>query len=458
MPSHSSAFLHPFSAPLSEGEPPARVMRSAAGCSIRDTTGKEFLDAAAGLWCVNVGYGERRIADAIGRQSAELSYTHCFNNYSNEAAETLSQLILERAPPNMQRVFFGNSGSDANDTNIKLVWFYNNLRGLPRKKKIIARRRAYHGVTIVAGSCTGLPSVHGHFDLPLPGFLHVSAPDIYREAPEGEAAERAYTTRLCEELEQTIVEQDPSTVAAFIAEPVMGTGGVLPPPAGYLAAIKEVLDRYDVRLILDEVITGFGRLGTWFGAQYYAVAPDLMTVAKGLTSGYLPLSASLVGERIWEVLGNKVPEFKTFNHGYTYSGHPVAAAAGVANLRVLEEDDLLPKAAKRGEYLLRRLRETVGAHPLVGNIRGVGLMCGVELSARREECKPFDAALGVAGRVSRAAADLGLLVRGLPTNDTIALSPPFVVSEAEIDTMTQRLRSSLDRVAADLARERLWSA
>jgi L-2,4-diaminobutyrate transaminase len=387
----------------------------------------------------------------------DLAFTHCFNNQSNEAAETLSELILQRTPRSMCRVFFGNSGSDANDTNLKLIWFYNNLRGLPRKKKIIARRRAYHGVTIGAGSCTGLPSVHRFFDLPLPGFLHVSAPDVYREAPGGDGAERAYTARLCEELERVILEQDPETVAAFIVEPVMGTGGVLPPPQGYLAAIKGVLDRYDVRLIFDEVITGFGRLGSWFGALHYDVEPDLMTVAKGLTSGYIPLSASLVSERIWHVICENVPQFETFNHGLTYSGHPVAAAAAVANLTVLEADGLLRRAADRGRYLLRELRAKVGNHPLVGDIRGVGLMCGVELSAQRSSRTAFDPGVGVAGRVYRAGAERGLLVRGLPTNDTMAFSPPFVVSEAEIDEMVRRFAVALDCVAGELQKERLWS-
>jgi L-2,4-diaminobutyrate transaminase len=432
-------------------------MARAAGCTVSDASGREYLDASAGLWCVNVGYGDRRIAEAIARQSLDLSYTHCFNNHSNEAAEVLTELILERAPRGTRRVFFGNSGSDANDTNIKLVWFYNNLRGLPRKKKIIARQRAYHGVTIAAASCTGLPSVHALFDLPLPGFLHVSAPDIYREASAGDAAESAYTTRLCDELERVILEQDPDTVAAFIAEPVMGTGGVLPPPRGYLAAIKGVLDRYDVRLIFDEVITGFGRLGSWFGALHYDVEPDLMTVAKGLTSGYVPMSASLVGETIWEVIGEKAPQFKTFNHGYTYSGHPLAAAAAVANIEVLESDGLLQRAADRGQYLQRMLRAKVGSHPLVGDIRGVGLMCGVELSAQRTSRTAFNPALGVAGRVFKAGADNGLLLRGLPTNDTMAFSPPFVVSEAEIDEMVRRFGVALDCVAHELGKERLWS-
>jgi L-2,4-diaminobutyrate transaminase len=452
-----SPYLHPFSPPLLTGQPPSLIIEHASGCTVADATGREYLDAAAGLWCVNAGYGERRIADAIGRQSLDLSFAHCFNNQSNAAAEVLSAKILERAPGNMRRVFYGNSGSDANDTNIKLIWFYNNLRGLRHKKKIISRLRSYHGVTVAAASCTGLTSVHAMFDLPLPGFLHVSAPDIYREAPEGERAERAYTARLCDELERLILREGPDTVAAFIAEPVIGTGGVLPPPQGYLGAIEEILDRYDIRLILDEVITGFGRLGSWFGAQHYAVEPDLITVAKGLTSGYIPMSASLVGEKIWSVLSEKIPQFKSFNHGFTYSGHPVAAAAAIANLDVLEQDQLLPRAADRGRTLLQELRSQVGDHPLVGDIRGVGLMCGVELSANRRSRTAFDPALGVAGRVLRAAAERGLLVRGLPTNDTMAFSPPFVVSRAEIVEMVHRFVPALDCVASDLKKEGVWA-
>jgi L-2,4-diaminobutyrate transaminase len=438
--------LHPFtSVPglLREG---ATVISRGHGVIIEDNRGRELIDAAAGLWCVNVGHGRKEIVDAVAKQMSQLAFFHTFNGMTNEPVAKLSARVLNHAPATMRRVFFGNSGSDANDTAIKLVTLYNNIRGKREKKKVIARWRGYHGVTVAAGSLTGLPGVHRFFDLPLQMVRHVDAPDQYR-APHLTAADYARA------LERTIIAEGPETVAAFIAEPVMGTGGVLVPPEGYFSAIREILDRYDVLLILDEVICGFGRLGTWFGADRFGVTPDLMTTAKGLTSGYLPMSAILIGNRIWSEIEESSSVIDVFGHGFTTSGHPAAAAAALANLDIIEREDLVARAGTLGSQLLTRLSEAVADHPLVGNVRGCGLMVGVELVADRSSRQSFPVEAKVATRVARAAIETGVLVRALPANDVIAFSPAFVITPDMINECVVRFVRALERVSNELRKE-----
>ena len=439
--------LHPFSTVAESGETPL-VVQSAEGINVLTADGREFIDGSAGLWCVNVGYSRPEIVDAVARQMQRLPFFHSFNGVVNESAAQLSSRIIEHAPEGIQRVFFGNSGSDANDTAVKMIWLFNNLRGKPEKKKIVARRRAYHGVTVAAASLTGLPSVHASFDLPLPMMRHVSPPDSFRHPERGAAF-------YAEELEQLILSEGPQTVAAFFAEPVMGTGGVMLPPEGYFQAIREVCDRYDVLLVLDEIICGFGRLGSWFGAQHFNVRPDLMTAAKGLTSSYLPMSAVLVGDAIWSTMQHSLGERGVFAHGFTTSAHPVCAAAGLANLEIIEKEGLVQRAAEMGSVLLETLRYTCGNHPLVGDVRGCGLMVGVEAVADRATKAGFDAALEVSARVRRAAIGQGLLVRAL-SSDVLAFSPPFIVSPQEVQTIASRFLAALDDVASDLEAERVW--
>jgi L-2,4-diaminobutyrate transaminase len=326
------------------------------------------------------------------------------------------------------------------------VTLFNNLRGKKQKKKIIARWRGYHGVTVASGSLTGLPGVHRFFDLPLPNVRHVEGPDQYR-APERTAADYA------RDLEHTILVEGPETIAAFIAEPVMGTGGVLVPPDDYFGAISKVLDRYDILLILDEIICGFGRLGTWFGAERFGVIPDLMTAAKGLTSGYLPMSAVLIGERVWSEIEGSSGIVDVFGHGFTTSGHPAAAAAALANLDIIEREGLVGRAGLVGAQLLTRLTEAAADHPLVGDVRGCGLMVGVELVADRSSRQSFPPEAKVAARVARAAIETGVLVRALPSNDVIAFSPAFVITAEMIDECAVRFVSALDRVADQLRKE-----
>jgi L-2,4-diaminobutyrate transaminase len=441
-----SSHLHPFTSVPGLLHDGPLVIRRGKGVIVEDERGRELIDAAAGLWCVNVGYGRDEIVSAVAEQMNRLAFSHTFNGMTHEPVAKLSAHILTRAPSGMRRVFFGNSGSDANDTAIKLVVLYNNLRGKRQKKKIVARWRGYHGVTVAAGSLTGLAGVHRLFDLPLSTVRHIDPPDQYRE-PERTAVDYA------RQLEETITSEGPDTVAAFIAEPVMGTGGVLVPPEDYFGAIREVLDRHDVLLILDEVICGFGRLGTWFGADRFNVVPDLMTTAKGLTSGYLPMSAVIIGEHVWSVIEASRNIVGVFGHGFTTSGHPAAAAAALANLDIIERENLVQRTRQLGPRLLSRLADTLADHPMVGDVRGCGMMVGVELVANRGSRQSYATEAQVAGRVARAAIETGLLVRALPANDVIAFSPAFVITPDVIDECAVRFLRALDKVSDQLRKE-----
>ncbi|MEX0807407.1 MAG: aminotransferase [Dongiaceae bacterium] len=442
-------FFHPYTALRAHAENGPIVVESGQGIFIRDSRGNEYIDGLAGLWCVNVGYGREEIAEAIYRQVQKLPYYHTFASMSNEPAILLAERIASKTPDGLRRVLFGTSGSDANDTAIKLVWYFNNMRGRPKKKKIIARDRAYHGVTIAAGSLTGLDTVHQAFDLPIDRVLRTSAPYPYRDAQPGETGE-AFAKRLATDLEQLIEKEGPDTVGAFIAEPIMGAGGVIVPPANYFPQIQAVLDRHDILMIADEVICGFGRLGTWFGSHLLDIRPDIMTFAKGVTSGYQPLSGTIVSDRVWNELLANMGETQVFGHGFTYSAHPVAAAAGLANIAIMERENLIGNAASSGAYLQKKLASEIGSHPLVGEVRGVGLIAGIELSASKTARVPFPAEIGMARRVNNHALKNGLLTRPLLNSDILAFSPPLTISPSEIDEMVRRLRVSLDATLADL--------
>ena len=443
--------FHPFTSIRDHLQGGALMIVEGSGCSLFDSKGNSYLDAMAGLWCVNVGYGNTEIANAIAAQSKRLSYYHSFSSMGNDVSTHLAERLVTTAPVPMSKVFFGNSGSDANDTEIKLVWYYNNVLGRPEKKKLISRRRGYHGVTALTAGLTGLDNVHAGFDAPLPMIRHVRAPQRLWEAEPGMTDEE-FTADLARELEELIVAEGPETVAAFIAEPVQAAGGVIIPPPGYFQAVEEVLRRYDVLLIADEVVCGFGRLGRWFGTERFEIVPDIMTTAKGITSAYVPLSASYVSARVFDVLAEGSDRFGAFGHGYTYSAHPLAAAAALANLDIVERDGLVEQAAKRGAYMLESLRERFEGHPHVGEVRGEGLIAAVELVASRDPLERFDPALKVGGRVARASIGHGVITRALPEADTLAFSPPFVVSESEIDQMVDGVRLALDETLASLPR------
>ncbi|HZF80633.1 MAG TPA: aminotransferase, partial [Rubrivivax sp.] len=385
--------LHPFTPAraYTSGDFASRIITGGKGIRIRDHAGKELIDAFAGLYCVNVGYGRSEIAEAISAQAHQLAYYHAYAGHSSVPAITLAERILKWAPDGMRRVFFGLSGSDANETQVKLVWYYNNLLDRPAKKKIISRQRGYHGASVMSGSLTGLPSYHVAFDLPLPGVLHTTAPHAYWAAQPA-MSEAEFSLRCAEDLERMIISEGPDTVAAFIAEPVLGTGGLVPPPQGYWEAIQPVLKRHDVLLIADEVICGFGRIGTPFGCHRYGIQPDLITIAKGLTSGYLPLSAAIVGDKVWRVIENGSERLGAFAHGYTYSAHPLCAAAANANLDIVESEGLVANAERSGAVLQAALKERLGGHPHVGEVRGVGLLAAVEFVADCERRVRFEAA------------------------------------------------------------------
>lgn len=448
------SLLHPFTSIPEHLEGGPRVIARADGIRIHDRDGREYIDAMAGLWCVNAGYGRTELAKAMADQSEVLPYTHAFMSNSNEPAIRLAERLLDGAPGSLSKVFFCNSGSEANETNVKLVWYYNNLRGRPEKKKIIARHGAYHGVTLGAASMTGLPVLHRAFDLPLPGFLHTGKPHHRREAREGEG-ERAFSARLAEDLDALIRAEGPETVGAFIAEPVMAAGGVVPPPEGYFEAIRPVLDDHDVLFIADEVVCGFGRLGRRFGSDVYGLEPDLLTLAKGLTSAYFPMSASLLSERVWEVLRTKSAPLGPFGHGHTTTAHPVGAAVAMANLDILDRENLVDRAARVGAHLQARLRERLEGHPLVYEVRGLGLIAGVELAPDPgDRASAFDPSLGIGRRLHDRLLDEGLICR--PIGNTLAFSPPLVATESDVDEMVERFVRGLARLGDELKSEGVW--
>jgi L-2,4-diaminobutyrate transaminase len=439
--------FHPFSDPRRHEQDGGHMIVRGRGSTLWDSQGRSYLDAMAGLWCVNVGYGRPEMAEAIARQIERLSYYHGFSSMATEAPALLAERVLASTPVPMSKVFFGSSGSDANDTHAKLVWFYNNALGRPAKKKLVSRERGYHVVTVLSAGLTGLANLHQGFDLPLPMIRHARAPHRLWEAAEG-MTDDEFVRFLTDDLEQLILREGPETVAAFIAEPLQAAGGVLVPPPGYFPAIQEVLRRHDVLLIADEVVCGFGRLGCWFGSELFGIEPDLVTVAKGLTSAYVPLSGCLVSDRVWSVVADASQG--VFGHGYTYTAHPVAAAAALENLDIIERDGLVAQAAARGARLNEALREAFDDHPLVGEVRGIGLIGAVEFVESRSPARPFDRSLRVGPRIAKRCLERGVITRALPDADTIAFSPPFVVTEDELDEMVATARAAADDVAAEL--------
>ncbi|MEH6645535.1 aspartate aminotransferase family protein [Sulfitobacter sp.] len=422
-----------------------RIMQTAKGVHITDREGRSHLDAFAGLYCVNVGYGQTEIAEAIAAQAHELAYYHSYVGHGTEASITLSRMIAERAPEGLNHVYYGMSGSDANETNVKLVWYYNNVLGRPQKKKIISRWRGYHGSGLVTGSLTGLELFHKKFDLPLSHVVHTEAPYYFRRE-DRDMTEAAFSADCAAKLEALIQSEGPDTIAAFIGEPVLGTGGIVPPPEGYWAAIQAVLDKYDILLIADEVVTGFGRLGTMMGSEHYGMKPDLITIAKGLTSAYAPLSGSIVSDRMWEVLERGTDEFGPIGHGWTYSAHPIGAAAGVANLKLLDSLDLVRNAGAVGGYLNAAMKEALGDHVHVGDVRGEGMLCAVELVRDRDDRVFFDGAEKVGPRIVAAMFDRGVIARSMPQGDIIGFAPPFPLTREQADEVVGVAKAAVEEV------------
>ncbi len=446
-------FLHPSThlGQFARGEMPNRIITGGEGVYIRDRDGTKLLDAFAGLYCVNVGYGRSEIAEAIAKQARELAYYHAYAGHGTEASITLARMVLERAPKTMSKVYFGLSGSDANETNIKLVWYYNNILGRPGKKTIISRWRGYHGSGLMTGSLTGLELFHKKFDLPLDQVTHTEAPYHFRRA-DASMSEEEFAAYCAAKLEEQILQEGPDTVAAFIGEPVLGTGGIVPPPKGYWAAIQPVLKKYDILLIADEVVTGFGRLGSMFGSDHYGIEPDIITIAKGLTSAYAPLSGSIISEKVWKVLERGTDEFGAIGHGWTYSAHPIGAAAGVANLKLIDELGLVENARTVGDYFLNTMREALARQPIVGEVRGEGLLCAVELVEDRETRRFFDPARKVGPQAAAALLKRGVIARAMPQGDILGYAPPLCLTRQEADTIVMATRDAIEEVSRTVAR------
>jgi L-2,4-diaminobutyrate transaminase len=443
------SFFHPSThlAQHARGETPTQIMRTGAGVYVEDRDGRRLLDAFAGLYCVNIGYGRQEVADAIAAQARELAYYHAYVGHGTEVSIRLAKMVMDRAPAHMSKVYFGLGGSDANETNVKLVWYMNNVLGRPEKKKIVSRWRGYHGSGLISGSLTGLGLFHKAFDLPMAPVLHTEAPYFLRR-PDADMTEREFSAFCAAELEALIAREGPETIAAFIAEPMLGTGGLVPPPEGYWEAIQPILKAHDILLIADEVVTGFGRLGTMFGSEHYGMTPDIITIAKGLTSAYAPLSGSIVSERVWAALEQGTDALGPFGHGWTYSAHPIGAAAGVANLTLLDEMGLVANAAATGAYLRRKLSEAFADHPKVAEVRGAGMLAAVEFAENPAARRFFDPAGKAAGAIAAEARRSGLIVRAMPQGDIIGLAPPLCLTETEADTIVATLAAAVRSVFA----------
>lgn len=441
------SFMHPSThlAQHARGESPNRIVQTASGCHITDRDGNRFLDAFAGLYCVNIGYGRQEVAEAIAEQARELAYYHAYVGHGTEASITLAQMVMDRAPDHMSKVYFGLGGSDANETNIKLVWYYNNIRGLPQKKKIISRWRGYHGSGLMSGSLTGLSLFHQRFDLPLDAVLHTTSPYYFRR-DDLSLSEAEFSAKCADDLEELIAREGADTIAAFIAEPLLGTGGIVPPPAGYWEAIQPVLQKHDILLIADEVVTGFGRMGSMFGSPHYGITPDIMTIAKGLTSAYAPLSGSIISNKVWKVLEDGTDEFGPLGHGWTYSAHPIGAAAGVANLKLLDSLNLVENARDTGAYFNQAMRTALAEHAQVGEVRGDGMLCAVELVEDRETRTFFDPAKKITPQIVAAMARRGVVARAMPQGDIIGYAPPLCLSREEADTVVSVTAEAIKEV------------
>ena len=424
------------------------ILERGEGIYIFDKDGKKYIDGLAGLWCTSLGHGVTELADAAKEQMSKLGYSTLFASKSHEPAILLAEKLIEMSPFSSGKVFFGLSGSDSNDTQYKLFTYANNKLGKEKKKKMIARKKGYHGVTVTSASMTGLPNQHKLFDLPQENFIHTETPHYFKEGKEGET-EEDYVRRLSETLEKTILDEGPESIAAMIAEPLMGAGGVILPPKGYFPAIQDVLDKFDIPLIVDEVVTAFGRTGNAFGSETYEIKPTSMTIAKALSSGYIPISAVIVNDELFEPIKEASGDIGVFGHGYTYSGHPVSCAVALKTLEIYERDKVFEHANKAGDYFQTSISK-LNEEEFVGEVRGIGLIAGVELYKDPKNKTPFEE-VGKAGKLlSDVCQSNGLIVR--PILDTIALCPPLIISEKEIDELTEKLRKSLQEAKDHFAK------
>ena len=445
--------LHPYTDLKTHQEIGPIVVTRGKGVRIWDDTGKEYIEGVAGLWCASLGFDNERLVQAAVTQMRKLPFYHAFAAKSHEPMIDLAEMLIERAPVPMSKVFFANSGSEANDSAIKMIWYLNNALGRPQKKKMIGRWKGYHGITIGAASLTGLPANHRSFDVPLPGFLHAATPHHYHGANPGES-EEDFATRLADELEQMILKEGPDTVAAMWAEPIMGAGGVIVPPRGYFPKIQAVLRKYEVLLVADEVICGFWRTGNYWGSQTLDIKPDILVCAKALSAAYMPISAVLVSQFVFDALAKESNAIGTFGHGFTYSGHPVPAAVAIETLKIYDEMNIGAHVGAVGPHLQNELRRRFAGHELVGEIRGAGLIAAVELVADKATHGNFDPGAKVGARLMKLCEQNGVIVRAV-ANDSLCFSPPLVITTEEIDDMLDRVSASLDELTVQLRREQI---
>jgi 4-aminobutyrate--pyruvate transaminase len=445
--------LHPYTDLEAHQQAGPVVISRGKGVRVWDESGKEYIESVAGLWCASLGFDNERLVQAAVTQMRKLPFYHAFTAKSHEPMIDLAEMLIARAPVPMSKVFFANSGSEANDSAIKMVWYLNNALGRPAKKKIIGRLKGYHGITIGSASLTGLPANHRSFDVPLPGFIHTMTPHFYHGALPGES-EDEFATRCADELENMILAEGPDTVAAMWAEPIMGAGGVILPPRGYFPKIQAVLRKYDVLLVADEVICGFWRTGAYWGSQTLDIAPDILVCAKALSASYLPISAVMVNDTVFQALAQESHVIGTFGHGFTYSGHPVPAAVAIETLKIYDETDIGGHVGVVGPHMQAELRRRFADHPLVGEVRGTGLIAAIELVADKASRKNFDPAAKVGIRMTKLGEAHGVIGRA-SLNDTLCFSPPLVISKEEIDEMLTRVETALDELTVQLRREQI---
>lgn len=423
------------------------IIESGDGIYVTDDEGNRYIEGMAGLWCAGLGFSEERLVAAATKQMAEMPYTHLFAHRSNVPSIELAEKLISHAPAGIEKAFFVNSGSEAVDTAIKMVWYYNNARGKKDKKTIIARKRAYHGVTIASGSLTGLPYVQDGFDLPAISVIHVETPHAYRCAKSGESDED-FSTRLATELDATILDAGADTIGAFIAEPVMGAGGVLLPPVGYFEKVQQVLKKHDILFIADEVICGFGRTGEWWGSTTYGIQPDLMTCAKQLSAAFQPIGAVLVSGEMYETMARFSNELGMFGSGNTYAGHPVAAAVALETLKIYEERNIVLSVQERSVHFSERV-QALQNHPLVGNARSVGLIGAIEIVKDKSTREQFPVGDKISARIAAAAKDHGVILRPTP-GDSVAFCPPMIIEDDQVDVMFDAVTNALNDVMSTI--------
>ena len=437
----AEVLLHPSSSITDLIENGPKMVVGAQGRHVVDAEGRQLLDAMAGLWCVNVGYGRDELGEAMKVASNQLGFYHSFTNASNPWQVELADKLLQLTPNNMGKVFFGTSGSDCNDTLIKIAWHYHALKGNNKKTKIIARDQAYHGTSISTASLTGLTGFHKEFPIPLDFVVRVDCPHYYSQAIDDETEEQ-FCDRLINNIEAMIEREGADTLAAFFAEPIMGAGGIIVPPQDYYPRLGKLLKQHDILFVADEVICGYGRLGAWFGSTEFGIEPDMIASAKGLTSGYFPLSAAFLTDEIWEVLKLGSEQIGAFMHGYTYSGHPVGAAVALANIEIMERENLIEKAKVSGKYLHEQLQSLMNL-PNVGEVRGQGLIAGIQLVTDKASRQTPDQADALPAKITALMREKGVIVRPLASIGTLAVSPPLNITNDEIDTLVSALSESI---------------